>query len=226
MKQLIKKIPLVGKLAVALKNKFFPSDQFTTTEEYWINRYRNGGDSGAGSYNKLAEFKADVINEFVSGNHIETVIDLGCGDGNQLKYLNLPSYTGFDISPVAIEKCREEFKEDKDKQFYHMSQISDQKADLLLSLDVIYHLIEDETYDHYMNQLFDMAHSYVIIYACDMNDTGNYAPHIKTRKFTGWIDDHKQEFRLLEHIPNKYPLEKGKGSTTSFSDFYIYERIK
>lgn len=107
-----------------------------------------------------------------------------------------------------------------------MDQISDHKADLLLSLDVIYHLIEDETYHKYMDQLFQLSSLYVIIYACDRRDTQNYAPHIKTRKFTDWIKDNKQEFQLVEHIPNKFPLEEGKGQTTSFSDFYIYKRVK
>ena len=226
IKHYIKKIPLISRIAVSVKKKLFPLTEFTTSEEFWINRYKRGENSGAGSYNNLAEFKADVINEFVSDNSIESIIELGCGDGNQIKYFKFPSYIGFDISPIAIEKCKEEFKMDKSKHFFHMNQISNHKADLVFSLDVIYHLIEDETYHQYMNQLFDLTNLYVIIYACDIKDTHKYAPHIKTRKFTDWVINNKQDFQLVEHIPNKYPLEEGKGSTTSFSDFYIYKRIR
>ena len=32
---------------------------------FWENRYKKGGNSGSGSYNKMAEFKAKVINDFI-----------------------------------------------------------------------------------------------------------------------------------------------------------------
>ena len=54
------------------------------TLSYWENRYKNNGNSGAGSYGRLAEFKADVINNFIAENKITSVIEFGCGDGNQL----------------------------------------------------------------------------------------------------------------------------------------------
>ena len=209
------------------KAKKSRSNRFTNSKDYWINRYKNGGNSGAGSYNNLAEFKGEILNKFVSEKKIQTVIELGCGDGNQLEYFKFPSYIGFDISDVIIEKCRLKFKQDESKQFYLLNEISNQKADMLLSLDVIYHLIEDETYHDYMNNLFDLSNKYVIIYAIDdYHESGNYAPHVKPRKFTNWIKKNKHEFELTKHIPNKYPFVKGKEKTTSFADFYIYEKIK
>ena len=35
------------------------------SKKYWNNRYVKGGNSGAGSYNNLAQFKGDVINNFI-----------------------------------------------------------------------------------------------------------------------------------------------------------------
>src|SRR5215207_6091130 len=58
---------------------------FHGSEDYWITRYATGGNSGAGSYNKLAEYKAEVLNDFVKRHNVESVIEYGCGDGNQLK---------------------------------------------------------------------------------------------------------------------------------------------
>jgi len=40
------------------------------SSEYWDNRYKNGGNSGQGSYNALAKFKASVINDFIENNKI------------------------------------------------------------------------------------------------------------------------------------------------------------
>lgn len=39
--------------------------------------------------------------------------------------------------------CRKIFKEDKTKSFYLLADYDNQIADLALSLDVIFHLIED-----------------------------------------------------------------------------------
>ena len=60
--------------------------------EYWENRYKNKGNSGSGSRNKLQEFKSSIINEFIKTNNIQTVIEFGCGDGYQLKQLSIPKY--------------------------------------------------------------------------------------------------------------------------------------
>lgn len=41
------------------------------------------------------------------------------------------------------------------------------KGDLALSLDVIYHLIEDEIFEKYMKDVFRASTKYVIIYSTD-----------------------------------------------------------
>ena len=55
---------------------------------FWENRYKSGGNSGSGSYNKMAEFKANVINNFIKEKSIKGMIDYGVGDGNQLKLID------------------------------------------------------------------------------------------------------------------------------------------
>lgn len=115
--------------------------------DYWERRYQLGCDSGAGSYNRLALFKADVINAFVKENNIVSVIEWGCGDGNQLNYAQYPQYTGIDVSVKAVEMCKKIFNTDNSKQFYcNISELLPLKAigggyELALSLDVIYHLL-------------------------------------------------------------------------------------
>ena len=84
----------------------------TWSADYWENRYKSGGNSGAGSYGQLCEFKADVINTFVAKNNIMTVMEFGCGDGNQLSYSNYPEYVGYDVSETAIDICKKKFVKD------------------------------------------------------------------------------------------------------------------
>ena len=87
------------------------NDKFES-KNYWENRYKKGGNSGAGSYSKLAEFKAEIINDFVHKNSVDLVVEWGSGDGNQLSLAKYKKYLGFDVSATAVNLCREKFKND------------------------------------------------------------------------------------------------------------------
>tara|TARA_B110000483_G_C18176734_1_gene535332 strand:- start:145 stop:2244 length:2100 start_codon:yes stop_codon:yes gene_type:complete len=168
------------------------------SKKYWNDRYKSGGNSGAGSYNAEAQFKADIINSFMQKNQIESVVDYGVGDGNQLKLIDTKSrvFTGIDVSEHIISKCKEEFRDDKTKTFIHADSISGLKADLVLSCDVIYHLIEDIVYEKYMENLFCMSEKYVMIYAPNMNYLE--AIHVKKREFIENIFNNFTKFSLVE----------------------------
>ncbi len=225
MKEAIKKIPLVGAIAQSLYRKWInPPKPFTGSEHYWNQRYDSGGNSGDGSYHQLAAFKAEVLNRFIQQHGIETVLEYGCGDGNQLRLAEYPCYVGFDVSQKAVDVCRDGFAADKTKSFENMIDYTGETAQLTLSLDVVYHLVEDSVFDEYMHRLFDSAERYVAIYSSntDENDP-EQAPHVRHRKFSDWIDTAEPDWDLLEHIPNRYPFD-GATETGSFADFYIYSR--
>ena len=91
-----------------------------------------------------------MLNKFVTTHHIQSIIEFGCGDGNQLNLAKHPLYLGPDVSKAAILRCQELFKLDDYKSFRVMSEYKGEKADLTLSLNVIYHLVEDEIFENYM----------------------------------------------------------------------------
>lgn len=196
---------------------------FRSSANYWEKRYRAGGDSGAGSYDFFAEFKAEVINDFVRDHNIRTVIEFGCGDGNQLKLMEYPSYLGLDVSETAVEQCRELFAEDHTKRFEVITDYHDEKADLTLSLDVIYHLVEEEVYERYMRRLFDASLRFVVIYSSNFDEADPGDAHVRHRAFTPWVERNAPQWRLIKHIPNRYPF-KGDPAKGSYADFFIYER--
>jgi SAM-dependent methyltransferase len=203
--------------------KIEPTKTFKSAE-YWEERYAKGGNSGAGSYNNLAQFKAEILNDFVKTHSVQSVIEFGCGDGNQLSLAQYPKYLGFDVSETAINICKDKFSNDKIKEFRLISSFNEEKAELVLSLDVIYHLIEDSIFENYMKNLFEASTKYVIIYASNKTSS-QWAQHVKHRRFTDWIDKNKPNWSLLRFIPNKYPaLDNGENPTTSFADFYIFEK--
>jgi len=197
-------------------------EQFDSTV-YWKKRYRRNWDSGAGSYGPLAEYKADFLNRFVSEHEISSVIEIGCGDGAQLDLAEYPQYIGIDVSPVALDMCRFSFSDDLTKCFIPYSLLKSlPKQDLSLSLDVIYHLIEDGVFERYVADLFAVASRYVIIYSSNRDQFG-LAQHVRHRKFTSWIDSNISGWRLTEYEANPYSENSHDPEGTSFSDFYVYE---
>jgi SAM-dependent methyltransferase len=227
LKKLVKETPVIGSLTMKLIERTTRNFKFKGTASYWEDRYKKGGNSGAGSYNKLAEFKAEVINNVVDKNKLTTVVELGCGDGNQLTYAEYPKYTGFDISKTAIDICKSKFRNDSDKTFFTIDKIESDgincyKSDLALSLDVIFHLVETHIYEQYMSNLFSLSDKYVIIYSSNYKRGQRH--HERDHNFTKWVTDNKPNWRLVEKIDNRYKYDPEKPTETSKSDFYIFRR--
>ena len=227
MKSLVKIIPKIESLTNAFLSRTKKhATTFSGSKNYWESRYQEGGNSGAGSYNNLALFKAEVLNDFVIKNFIETVIEFGCGDGNQLTLSNYKSYLGFDVSSKAIEVCEDLFKNDNSRNFALLEEYEGEKAQLALSLDIIYHLVEDAVFARYMETLFDSSTRFVIIYSS--NSDGKKYPtsnHVKHREFTLWIKEHRPQWHLVRHLENRYPYIENENANSSFSDFYIFSLL-
>ncbi|MAO63645.1 MAG: hypothetical protein CL666_01465 [Balneola sp.] len=195
-------------------------DKFSS-KDYWKSRYIKGGNSGAGSYGRLAQFKSEVINSIIEKYDINSIIEFGSGDGNQLKYFKPIKYLGIDVSELAVEKCIRLYHRDALKEFKVLNDYNGETADCSMSLDVIYHLIEEEVYYDYMNELFNASRKIVIIYSSN-KDSATENVHVKHREFTKWVGDNKPNWKLIKKIKNKYPFD-GDGLKTSFADFYIYK---
>lgn len=189
------------------------------SKEYWENRYKSGGNSGAGSRDRLAEFKINTINKFIRDNGINSIIDCGSGDGFIASELIVKTYTGFDVSETAVENCNKMFESDLSKVFT-AKWIDGLKADVSISLDVIFHLIEEDVYKEYIERLFSCAEKFVIIYSSNIEHDGEYI-HFMNREFLSNVDNDKWE--LSEIIKNKYPLSDDP-ENESVSDFYIFRK--
>jgi protein O-GlcNAc transferase len=192
------------------------------SDRYWENRYKNKGTSGDGSYGDKAEFKGQFLSQFIKDptHSIKTIIDYGVGDGNQLKYIDTTGkkYLGLDVSATAVQKCRELYKNDHSKTFMEVKAFSwSAPADLAISSDVIFHLVDDTVYQQYMKNLFAMSSKYVIIHAVD-NDH-KQAVHVLFRKFTPYVAQHFPEWTLISFTRNQlWTGEAGK------MGFHVYQK--
>jgi SAM-dependent methyltransferase len=190
---------------------------------YWDRRYRLGMNSGPGSYGELAQFKAEVLNAFVRENDVQTIAELGCGDGNQLKLAAYPRYLGLDVSRRAVQLCAERFASDPSKSFLWydpactVNLAAFVSVDLTLSLDVIYHLLEDRVYRRYLQDVFSLSRRFVIVYSSDRADNGRSAAHVRHWNFTADVQRSFPQFDLIRKIPNRHP-------ELSHAEFFIFRR--
>jgi SAM-dependent methyltransferase len=188
---------------------------------YWEARYRGGGNSGAGSYGRLAAFKTDFINAFVADNHVDGVLDLGCGDGHLQSLLQVPAYTGVDVSITALACCIARYPL---RRFVPLPQLdASHAADLALSIDVIFHLIEDDVFARHVAAAFGHARRFVLMYASNAERNWT-APHVRHRRFTDHVAATQPAWRLTAHVPNPYPYDPDRPDDTSFADFFVYAR--
>lgn len=225
-----RKIPLLGPRLVhkpAAETPASAGEQsvpFTSSAEYWDKRYTLGDNSGPGSYGRLAHFKAKFLNGFVRKQRILSVVEFGCGDGSQLALAKYPQYTGVDVSQKAVDLCRGRFAGDASKRFLPLEDIPESlRAELALSLDVIFHLVEDGVFDAYMRRLFDSATRFVIVYSSNKEQPWPN-PHVRHREFTKWVAENRPDWRLHSVVKNRYPYDPADPEHTSFADFYVFAR--
>lgn len=180
---------------------------------YWEERYKLNGNSGLGSYGKIADHKAQIINDYIIKNNIKTISDFGCGDGNQISLLKTYElYHGFDVSPYIVDSCINKFKGIGNMFFY--KNINDlPTSELCLSLDVLYHIIDFNEFEKYLRLLFEKSSKHVIIFSSNHSRNDSSAPHIIHRKFTEWINKNISNYALIE--------EGDKFENTS-AKFYTY----
>jgi hypothetical protein len=196
---------------------------FRNSAHFWEQNYIRGLTSGSGSYGAAAEAKAYFLNSFVYDNGVRTVVEFGCGDGNQLSLAEYPCYVGLDVSRTAIGICKRRFAADPDKSFflYDGACFSDRgsifAADLAISLDVVYHLIEDSVFHSYMMHLFASGQRFVVVYGTN-KAIGGTAPHVRHRQFTSWVEANSPEWTLTG-------VTRGPNPGFDRADFFVYERI-
>ena len=163
IRDLVRPIPGVRSLSI-LRQQL----GFSDSASFWERNYARGETSGPGSYGDPAVAKAAFLNTFVDEQEIDSVIEFGCGDGHQLSLARYPHYIGLDVSPTAVRLCTERFRPDASKSFflYDGQCFSDRggtfAADLAISLDVIYHLVEDDVFESHVRHLFGAGRRFVV----------------------------------------------------------------
>ena len=139
--------------------------------QYWEDRYRRGGNSGDGSYGRLRQYKADVLNKLVTQNDIGRAfqhVEVGCGAcGAQLELANYREYIGLDVSRSAIsiasQRHDQEIAASRSLRSGPMAAGCHRQprpfsgTDMSISLDVIYHLLTESSFLGHLDLLFSLV---------------------------------------------------------------------
>lgn len=192
---------------------------------YWNARYARGEGPGSGSTGRLLDYKATQVRRTIQRLGARTVIEWGCGDGALIPAIVAAGvrYTGVDLSPVALALARRRAPPLTLRLWTWADLPPLPPHDLALSLDVLYHLIDEAMFTDYLTRLFASAPA-VLIYAHDA-DVAEYRDHIRYRAFTPWIAAHAPGHVLRESLPNPFaydPAHPEQGATTSESQFYFF----
>ncbi|MFA5886400.1 MAG: class I SAM-dependent methyltransferase [Patescibacteria group bacterium] len=200
--------------------EYNPHYKFNYTN-YWEKRYRQGGNSGLGSYGVLSDFKTNIINKFIQEYQAETMIDFGCGDGQQIKNIKIKKYLGLDIAPSSVQMCQKLYSDDQSKSFilYHPQSFFNNfiKADLVICLDVLYHITSEVDLKKTLTDIFSCANNLVILYTNTENFNYRRGRHIVYWDTYKYLKEFKN-FLILETIAQKYRDQSG-------ADFIILKKL-
>lgn len=175
--------------------------EFDSTR-FWERRYQHGGNSGEGSMGDNARFKADFLNLFVRDNEVESVIEWGCGDGRQLALSEYPQYVGLDVSETAVELCRHRMADRLEYEFDSLPPADGWQYlgyDLSLSIDVAYHLPNNQVFAQHLRDVFDASVRWAIIYTTDLLRLAPYpesSEHVLHRHVVNFVFTHFHDWDL------------------------------
>jgi SAM-dependent methyltransferase len=212
----------------------FDATQGFSVKEYWDSRYRQGGNSGAGSYGEESFMKAHVINYWINQLGLHTIFEVGSGDANNLLMYKVPiSYYGYDLSQKAVEIGREKTRKISNSLKYYFDtkfDLNDTEVDLCLCLDVWYHQINDKDFDDLCKLLFvDGKWKYIVIYSTDTNsqftETGEpLSQHVRFREVLSKVKEFP-EWEVLYCLSDVNVTETQSKNFPANKKFFLLRNI-
>lgn len=146
-------------------------------EEYWENRYAEGGNSGYGSYGEQLDKKL----KWLSGLDIKSISEIGCGDFNfgskLLEIYPEATYFGTDISQTIVDRNSRLFP----KSIFKMADQEIPPADLVMCIDVLFHVLDEDELEKILSTLDKKFTKYLAITAYEREE--NLGTHVAIRTF-------------------------------------------
>ena len=117
--------------------------------------------------------------------------------------------------------CHRIFASDYTKRFFLADEVPEelQSAECALSLDVVYHLVEDHVYNTYMKRLFASATRFVVIYTWNVEeDSPIDGGHVRHRAVLRWAAENIDGWTLWKVVKN----DATRDGKDTYPHFFIY----
>jgi SAM-dependent methyltransferase len=175
----------------------------------WARDAQGKGTSGTGSTLDITREYRAFIEEFITKQHVKSIVDAGCGDWefSSATNWNGARYLGVDISSDVIEVVKKKYQ--KDGVSFMVGDVTDSlpPADLLLCKDVLQHLPNALIIKFIKNNLKKGKYKWAIL----TNDRGGNNSDIKAGEYRV-IDLSAPPFKVkgLKDLPIKFGDQSGK----------------
>lgn len=194
-------------------------DMRSRDQMYWDKRYQEGGNSGSGSRGRLASFKVSVVNEIIRRESVSSLLDHGAGDGEICSQLKVDKLWMTDVSRTARARLRNK----KIGKVVHPQLLPLLRTDIVISLDVTYHITHDELFERYMVDATSVGRRFILIYSRAQENSIREPRHIRSNDFLSWMA-RNEEWSLHEQIDNPFSYKQKDSHNTSKSNFYLFKR--
>jgi len=207
--------PLVA-LPPRLRRRLRCAAPLRDSRTYREQRYAAGGNSAAGSFGALGRLKPEVLHGFVAERGVQSLLELGCGEGKQLRLAEHPRYRGFDVSPSAVARCRDSFAGDDTKWGDVLDDCRGECVDLALSPHASYQLVGNDPLEHHLRVPFGAGTRFVGIHSSNESLPLDEVAHIRHRRLTASIGANEPDWALPQHVPSTLDHEghRGEGPRT------------
>jgi SAM-dependent methyltransferase len=133
--------------------------------DFWNDRYETNIEkgSGPGSRNKNLELKRQIVSHYIKKYQIESILDLGCGDIELIRDLDIKNYYGVDISDVVIKRNQTIRPDLVFERSNICNMLFTENADMVLCLDVLIHQKSYADYEAVIRTALDRAGKLALI---------------------------------------------------------------
>lgn len=122
-----------------------------------------------------------------------------------------------DISKVARKRLGSEYG----IKVVHPLCLKLKKYDMVISLDVLFHVTSQRAFIRYMRKMTAMADRYILIYSADKLPLVRIPDHMANNDFRNFMKA-EREWTMLEEFDNPHNFDPAKPHTTSPSKFVLY----
>jgi len=159
-------------------------------------------------YDKVKERYLNVLKRLKISNDAK-FLDCGCGIGEFLNFLYQNEYKnlyGIDLSEKAITKIKEKYNSEN---FFsgNLTEIDSifkgQKFDVVMSFDVLFHVIDDDDFEKVVQNMCQLSSKYIILHGMFPKRLPFLScAHVKTRPYKDYLKILKKyKFKEIESVP-------------------------